>query len=165
MGQLGVNDYNNRGDEPGEMGDALPAVSLVSMSPTTTQPTNDPTVPTINPTTEPTNEPTIPTINPTYDPTTVPTTDPTTEPTTEPTLVPTIDPTQEPTTTCHPYESCTECLNVNSVVPHCFWHVTYERCYHYNELDGDVAVISDEEQELETSCPSAEFSGFVEHEP
>ena len=147
MGQLGVNDYNNRGDEPGEMGDALPVVSLISKSPTT------------EPTTEPTNEPTIPTINPTFDPTTEPTVEPTTDPTTEPTLVPTMDPTQEPTTICDPYESCTECLHVNSMVPDCFWHVTYQRCYYYNELDGDEAVISDEEDctdSTETTQPTTD---------
>ena len=52
----------------------------------------------------------------------------------KPTQDPTMDPTKQPTTICEPYESCTECVGVNSVVPDCFWHVSHQECYHYNEV-------------------------------
>ena len=103
-------------------------------------------VPSVEPTMEPIDQTLVPTSDPTTGPTDEPTSSPSADPSFHPTQDPTLEPTKEPTTICEPYESCTECLNVNSVVPDCFWHITYQRCYHYNELDGDEAVISDGEE-------------------
>ena len=114
------------------MGDNLAVISI----PFTANPKTDRTTdPTTVPTTEPTYNPTTdPTTDPTTEPTRNPTVDPTANPTIDPTQDPTVDPTKQPTTICEPFENCTECVGVNSVVPDCFWHVTYQRCYHYNEV-------------------------------
>jgi len=101
---LGYGDNNDRGDEDGEMGNALPFLNISwATSDPTRSPTEDPTasptdVPTSDPTQSPTEDPTAsPTDDPTRDPTQSPTEDPTASPTADPSDVPTADPTNEPT--------------------------------------------------------------------
>ena len=69
---------------------------------------------------------------------------------------PTTYPTTEPTTKCSPYQNCTDCARLNSGgLPQCFWHISDETCYHYNELDHNESVIYQEE-ECKTSNSSAD---------
>ena len=124
-GQLGLGDFENRGDEENEMGDELPFISVIFPASPGSTPTFEPTVEPTNPTFEPTEQQIIDhIIYPTIDPTTYP--------------------TSEPTTKCESSLNCTECIGLNTgSFPQCLWHFVDQYCYYYKELDSAEIIQND----------------------
>ena len=117
QGQLGYGDRVIRGDQPGEMGDQLPAVdlgdditalptsspsSVPSLSPSAKPSVSPSQAPTVTPSSSPTMEPSeapsqAPTIEPSKSPTMLPSEAPSHEPSGSPSQAPTIEPSRSPT--------------------------------------------------------------------
>ena len=158
IGELGLNDTENRGDDENEMGDYLPFVSISITTPTAAPITNLTADPTALPTMKPTAVSTVhPTVGPTQNPTTNPTSERTVNPNEPPTVFPTFlataaattfapsaeptsstteSPTAVPTTTCNAQQNCTECMQMNSGdTTQCLWHSTNVECVTLDELE------------------------------
>eukprot|EP01083_Nonionella_stella_P086042 238779_1 len=107
QGQLGYGDNNNRGDGPGEMGDALKVIHLMATAAPTAGPSKYPTTsPSKYPTASPSKYPTTsPSKYPTTSPSKYPTASPSKNPTDSPSKYPTASPSKDPTTSPSKYHS------------------------------------------------------------
>eukprot|EP01083_Nonionella_stella_P302204 1040997_1 len=157
FGYLGLGHTSNVGGIAGEMGNTLPVVDLVFVSPTsdptdapTRSPTNNPTlIPTINPSVNPSQSSVNPTKYPSADPTAFPTKYPSANPTAFPTVTPSTshpsnnpstNPTKDPTTpspTQDPLEDTTQTPKTTGILVD-----DVESCANYVEwVYGAIVVI------------------------